>query len=167
MKADKIQKDILKDLIKGEWKKVNNTYLIKEYKNDKTVYVSNTYWLVIIPKDRYYLSLDEEFLKGISNQCSININDNLNTLIPKSLDDFKQVHIRSQRIEGQGKHKKTITKFSNDDGLEIYANADYLKLFEDWATFYGSGATNLIIVKEDDNIVGLISPIRVSEENKF
>ena len=66
--------------------------------------------------------------------------------------------------ELMSKDKATLQKVT-DGNIEVWINTAFLKNFDKSATFKMTGAKSPVLVFEDDIMVGLILPVKVTREN--
>ena len=145
---------IQQDFLKGVLKERGNRY--KNYRLGMCMtgvgFTDGYYMAIMSPNDNYIAFNDiPEF--------------NPDSLIPKDLhgyqaalpvESFKYGKVNLTRLEVFGSFPR------------IYANVDskYLKYFDKDATLYIKDKSSLIIVWEDDNIVGIICPYIIKKESE-
>lgn len=113
MKYDKINKDILNLMLKG------NKIIIDTESEEKMIYVTDTYQVWYIPKDKWMLTTDDEKIKHL------NIKYLLNGMYVKAeiSDNIK--------IDGDNQYYE----FTSDLG-NTYVNKIYLKDVKIWECTY-------------------------------
>jgi len=146
----KIQQDFLKGVLKERGKDH------KDYHMGMSMYgvgfTDGRYMAILSPNDNYIGFYDiPEF--------------NLDSLIPKDLNGYQAaLPVESFKIG-----KVNLTRLEVFGSFpRIYANVDskYLKYFDKGAIFYIKDKSSLIIVRENDNIVGVICPYIIKEVNE-
>lgn len=144
----KIQQDFLKGVLK-ERGKDHKDYHIGMSMNG-VGFTDSHYMAIISPNDNYIGFYDiPEFY--------------LDNLIPKDLNGYQAaLQVESFKV---GKINLTrLEVFGYVPAIYTHVDSKYLKYFDKDATFYIKDKSSLIIVCEDDNIVGVICPYIIKEE---
>lgn len=147
----KIQQDFLKGVLKERGKDHKDYHIGMSTIMKGVGFTDSHYMAIISPNDNYIGFYDiPEFFP-----------DNL---IPKDLTGY-QAALPMNEFCKVGKIILTrLEVFGYVPAIYTHVDSKYLKYFDKDATFYIKDKSSLIIVREDDSIVGVICPYRINEE---
>ena len=144
MKLAKLQQDILKAAVAKDTKR--KMFEIFWYESEDSVCISpNGFYMVVIPKERFYLSLDKVFTAPPTN-------------FAKFLDvqDLEIARDTGTIVKSEA---KTLHVFKVGDE-EVYLDESNLKYFDlDICTFKGINRISPIFIYEYDLLVGMVLPM--------
>lgn len=140
MKINKIQNEIIKNVSKGE------LLLICSQVEDKICVANNLYCCFFIPEEKFLLNtnkITEEFNKF-----------NINNLL-KGKEEFENLTVTNRLFIWD---KIKIFELKNAQDEPIYLNEKYVKYFES-PGFKGSNLNKIVLVYENNELVGAIAPM--------
>lgn len=139
----KIQQNLLK-AVDAKHKSFNTYYCVTE---DKVWVIPEGVWMMGIPKNLFYLDVDKIWKDIQPFKIETLFKDTWNL---KSAVDSKSII--------QVTNKMNLHKFVVDNE-EVYINEKYLKFFDPDARFEGRNRKAPLYVYENDELVGLITPV--------
>lgn len=143
MKLDKIYNEVVKEVLKS-----NHRVTMGCIDNDTIGITTNGFIMYFIPKNEFLLDTDV-LIKNRVNNVSLDLFKE-----PKDLKEVVKTNVYCK----QGKN--TLVKIGDK-----YFNEKYLKNFEEYASFKTTDKLNTpLYVYEDDVLVGLVLPVKLSDE---
>ncbi|MDO5361955.1 MAG: hypothetical protein Q4F03_04815 [Eubacteriales bacterium] len=133
-----------------KFKNFNSKY--GKYKNKVGLIIDNASTMVLIPETAFYLDISKIF----KNAEAMNIESVINMKNSKVLINTKQMVVTD---------KYNLCVFQNDEHEKFYVNERLLKTFKSIKKpiFVGTDAKSPIYVFEEDDLVGLVLPVRHHE----
>lgn len=146
----KIQQDFLKGVLKERGKDHKEYHIGMSTIMKGVGFTDSHYMAIISPNDNYIGFYDiPEF--------------HPDNLIPKDLTGYQAAVPMKEFFKVGKTNLMRLEVFGSLPRIYTHVDSKYLKYFDNDAIFYIKDRTSLVIVQEDDAIVGIICPFMINE----
>lgn len=154
-----------------KWEKINNNIIKRMYKEEKVLYYNdgnfttvmdkNYTSAVVIPNCFLYVDMSKSKYNKV-NEC---IDKYLGTVEYIKTNKYKLTLNYIKKINAYGKEVNAAVFHSNEMDFDVYIDTNLLKDFSTTdCEFYGISKTGVVSIIENNNLVGIVCPINITDD---